>query len=115
MLLNGDKLKLEGREMATIIIFFIKIIVMTILLWVAMRIMGYEGKFINIGMACMLSSFGGLIPIAGGILSLIMFFYLISKFTGIEFWPSGVLVTAIAFAVGIFSTFIFSDIVGRLF
>ncbi len=71
-------------------------------LWAGMKLTKVDGTFLGMLLIAAISSLAGLIPFVGWLVSLIVMFVLISKWTDAEFWPDAVLMVIVADLVGVF-------------
>jgi len=78
--------------------FVVGLAVYSFSLWIAARILGDEGRFLEFLVISAIASVVGLIPGFGGILSLVVFFVLLSKFMDIELLKA-ILICAMAFVI----------------
>jgi len=85
---------------AMIIVYVIAFILGTLLsatcLWIAMKLTGLQGTFVAIATICAICAVLGLIPFVGWLLSIVVMFVLICKWTTAEFWPDAILMVLVA-------------------
>ncbi len=90
-------------------------------LWISMKVTRVEGTFVAMLGIAAISSLAGIVPMfifftpftpcVGGLLSLVVMFVLICKWTDAEFWPDAVGMVIISGLVGIFAQRLFSFII----
>lgn len=81
-----------------IIASLVQLVVLSVALWLAMKLTKEDGPFWGLFIAAFAASLVNLLPIpyVGWILSLIVLLVLISKFTTAEIWPDAVLIVVVA-------------------
>jgi len=62
-------------------------------LWVGVKLTGVRGTFIAMAL---ISAACGLVPTVGGVLSAVVMFILLARWTDAEFWPEAVLLVVVA-------------------
>ena len=90
-----------------IIAFLVQLVVLTVALWLAMKLTKEDGPFWGLLVAALAASLVDLLPIphVGWILSLIILLVLISKFTTAEIWPDAVLIVVVAWGLADLTNF----------
>ena len=68
-------------------------------LWLAMKIIRFNGTFIAAASIAAISSLVGFLPVVGTILSAVVMFVLICKWTDAEFLPDAVLMVLVSGAI----------------
>ena len=79
-------------------------------LWAGMRLCKINGTFSAMVIIAAVSSLTGLVPTVGGLISLIVMFVLICKWTDAPLWPDAVLMVAVAGLIGLLSSAYISNI-----
>jgi predicted PurR-regulated permease PerM len=64
-----------------------------------MKLTGAHGTFMAMLLIAVISASCALVPVFGGVLSAIVMFVLISKWTDANFWPDAVLLVVVAWLV----------------
>ena len=82
-----------------IVVFIIGTLVAAIFLWIGMKLTRVHGTFLAMMIVAVVSSLVRLIPHAGGILSIITMFVLMSALTDADFWPDSVFLVIIAWGI----------------
>lgn len=80
-------------------------------LWAGMKLTKVDGTFVGMILIAAISSLVGLIPMVGWLVSLVVMFALISKWTDAEFWPDAVLMVIVANFVGIFGGMLLAGLI----
>jgi hypothetical protein len=65
-------------------------------LWVGMKLTGVRGTFIAMALIALISAACGLVPTVGGVLSVVVMFILLVRWTGADFWLEAVLLVVVA-------------------
>ena len=65
-------------------------------LWAGMRLCKIKGTFLALLIIAAISGLVGLIPVVGSVISLVVMFVLICKWTDAQFWPHAVLMVLVA-------------------
>ncbi len=81
-----------------LVIFLVGLAIYTASLWIAAKLIGDEGKFLEFGIIALISSLVQFIPAIGGIASLIVFFVLLSKLMDIDLFKA-LIITVLAFVI----------------
>ncbi|GEM_PF-3084478 len=99
---------LGGSIALIMVVFAIQIVLSAGLLWFAMKLLGEEGRFVALIIACVIASVISLIPYIGWLLGLIALIVLITKFTSAGGFTAILMViiswaitVAIVFALGL--------------
>lgn len=79
----------------------VTVLIMTLCLSIALKIIGYSGTFQGAFIICGCAFLCTLIPVFGWILAIIMFYFMLNQYKGVTFWPNGILVSALSIGVGI--------------
>ncbi|MDY6892582.1 MAG: hypothetical protein SVO26_02555 [Chloroflexota bacterium] len=82
-----------------VVIFIIGTLIAAIFLWIGMKLTRIHGTFLAMIIVAVVSSLVRLIPIAGGILSIIAMFVLINALTDSDFWPDAVFMVIVAWGI----------------
>ena len=84
-------------------------------LWVAAKVTGVDATFLGMLGVAAAASVAGLVPVVGSLLSLVVMFLLIRKFTEAEIWPDAVLMVVVSWFVSLMAgIFLVGLIVGIL-
>lgn len=91
--------------MDLILYFVLGTIFSAICLWIGMKLTRVQGDFVAILAISGLSSLAEIIPKLGGLISVIVMFYLICKWTDAKLLPDAVLMVLVAKLVSILGAF----------
>lgn len=80
-------------------------------LWAGMKLTGVDGSFFAMIIIAAISSLLTIIPVAGTVISTIVLFLLITKWTDANLFPDAVLMVIVAQAVGMFGALYLSQFV----
>ena len=83
-------------------------------LWAGMKLTKVDGTFLAMLIISAVSSLVGLIPMLGWLISTIVMFILICKWTDAEFWPDAVLMVVVANAVGTFGGLFLASLIASI-
>ena len=86
--------------MASAAAFMVGTMFTALALWVGMKFTGVRGSFIMLVLIAGISALFGLIPEVGWMVSLVVLFLLICKWTTADFFPDAVLMVIAANALG---------------
>ena len=101
--------------MAILVGLVVEIIFGAFSLWVAAKVTRVETTFLQMLGVAAASSVAGLVPVAGWLLSLVVMFLLIRKFTQAEIWPDAVLMVVVSWFISLIAgMFLVGLIVGVL-
>ena len=86
-----------------IIGFFVRVVMATVCLWAAMKLIKEEGSFLGLLAAASIASLVALLPVpyVGWLLSFVVLLVLISKWTTAEIWPHAVLIVIVAWCLAL--------------
>ena len=87
-----------------LVVFAIQTLLAAGFLWVSMKMLGEEGTFVAMIVACVIASIISLVPFIGGLLGLIALIFMITKFTSAGGFTALIMVIiswALAFAAGL--------------
>lgn len=82
--------------MEFLIYFLLDAVISGGILWIASRLTAVDLLFKTAVIVAGASALIGLIPAIGWLLSIILFFYLLSHFTGAPFWPDLILMVLVS-------------------
>ena len=84
-------------------------------LWVAAKVTGVDATFPGMLGVAAASSVAGLVPVVGSLLSLVVMFLLIRKFTEADIWPDAVLMVVVSWFISLMAgLFLVGLVVGIL-
>ncbi|MFO8101940.1 MAG: hypothetical protein R6U37_07240 [Dehalococcoidia bacterium] len=94
-----------GAGIAIILVAFaIQTLLAAGFLWLAMKMLGEEGTFVSLIVACVIASIISLVPFIGGLLGLIALIFMITQFTSAGGFTAIIIVIiswALAFAAAL--------------
>ncbi len=95
--------------MLHLVSFLVSTLVLTIALFVAMKLTGVSGSFLHVLLAAAIASLVGLVPVPfiGALLPVVVLVLLLEKWTSGEVWPDIVLMVIVAWGL----TWVFSLLV----
>lgn len=73
----------------------VNMVVSSVALWIAGQITALKMAFKEVAIICVVSGLMWFVPYAGGILALLVFFYLLKQYTDAPMYPDMILVTLI--------------------
>lgn len=91
---------IAGVKMETAAAFIVGTLFTALALWVGIKFAGVRGSFIVLVLIAGISSLCGLIPEVGWIVSILVLFVLVCKWTTADFFPDAVLVVVAAKILG---------------
>jgi len=86
-----------------IIGFFVRVVMATVCLWAAMKLIKEEGSFLGLLAAASIASLVALLPIpyVGWLLTFVVLLVLISKWTTSEIWPGAPAMVIVAWCLAL--------------
>ena len=85
--------------MTLLVSFMLSTLFSAACLWIAMKLTGVDGTFVAMFLVAAVCALVGLVPLVGWLVSFVLMFILIRRWTSAEIWPDAVLMVVVAWLV----------------